>query len=181
MTAPEPFDPNYKLEFTFAVCLVVNCIVLFFFQRIREFRSTLENEITTTISNENLNEQVTTYDSGLSENELSQTTTTTASLPSKSNIISHPLSSSSDVESGINGDYSPSRNPSSSQVSFHHQSSQDINDIPTLERIAFELNSIALDWRSYHAPLHCTCALPFDSAQRKVGKYQISTKNEMKF
>jgi hypothetical protein len=139
------------------------------FQRIRELRSTLENEITTTISNETLNEQVITslpeHDSGLSENELYHTTS--ESIPSKSNQIFHPLSSSSDVESGINGDYSPSHKPSS-QFILQHQLSSEINGIPTLERIAFELNSIAIDWRSYHAPPHCSCALPFDSAQRKV-------------
>jgi hypothetical protein len=138
------------------------------FQRIRELRSILESEITTTISNETLNEQVVTclpeHDSGLSENELYHTTN--ESIPSKSNKNFHPLS---DVESGINGDYSPpSRKPSSSQFILQHQSNSEINDIPTLERIVFELNSIALDWRSYHAPLHCTCALPFDTAQRKV-------------
>jgi len=131
------------------------------FQRIRELRSILESEI----SNETLNEQVVTclpeHDSGLSENELSQTT-------KESNKNFHPLSSSSDVESGINGDYSPSHKRSSSQFILQHQSSGEMNDIPTLERIAFELNSIALDWRSYHAPLHCSCALPFDTAQRKV-------------
>ncbi len=128
------------------------------------------NELTTTISNENINEQVKTslpeHDSGLSENELYQTTV--ESIPSKSNQTIHPLSSSSDVESGINGDYSPNHKPSSSQFILQHQSSAETNDIPTLERIAFELNSIAVDWRSYHAPLHCTCASPFDSAQRKV-------------
>jgi hypothetical protein len=127
-------------------------------KRIRELRSTLENE-----------QQIVTsfpeHDSGLSENELSQTT-------KESNKNFHPLSSSSDVESGINGDYSPSHKRSSSQFILQHQSSGEMNDIPTLERIAFELNSIALDWRSYHAPLHCSCALPFDTAQRKVFEKQ---------
>ena len=89
-------------------------------------------------------------------------------MPLKTTVIIHPLSSSSDVESGINGDYSPSRKPSSSPFILQHQSSADIAELPTLERIAFELNSIALDWRSYNTPSHCTCALPFDTAQRKV-------------
>jgi len=99
-------------------------------KRIRELRLTLENEQIKTSLPE--------HDSGLSENE-----------------SIHPLSSSSDLESGINDDYSPS------------PKSYETNGIPTLEHIALELNSIALDWRSYHAPLHCTCASPFDSSQRK--------------
>ncbi len=96
----------------------------------------------------------------------------TDSIPSKLNIILRPPPppSSSDVESGFSGDYSPHGKTSSSPFILQHQSSIDINDIPTLERIALELNSIALDWRSYHAPVHCACSLPFDSAQRKVCK-----------
>jgi hypothetical protein len=139
--------------------------VSFSFQRIRELRSTLEND---TVASTEVQQATSLpeHDSGLSENELPQTAP--EPIPSKSDKITHPLSSSSDVESGINGDYSPVNKPSSSPFVLQHQSSIDINDIPTLERIAFELNSIALDWSSYHAPLHCTCALPFDSAQRKV-------------
>ena len=79
-----------------------------------------------------------------------------------------PPPSFSDVESGFSGDYSPHGKIPLSSFILPHQSSLDMNDIPTLERIALELNSIALDWRSYNAPVHCDCSLPFDSAQRKV-------------
>ena len=106
-------------------------------------------------------------DSGLSEAEL-YPSRTNDSIPSKLNQIHPPVPSSSDVESGFSEDYSPHRKTSSSPLTLQHQSSIDTNDLPTLERIALELNSIALDWRSYHAPVHCTCSLPFDSAQRKV-------------
>lgn len=92
------------------------------------------------------------HDSGSSENELP---------PS----IVETKQSSSDVESGISNDQSPSGRPSST---LQHQSSIEINEIPSNERIALELNSVALDWRSYRTPFHCTCALPMDSAQRKV-------------
>ena len=110
-------------------------------------------------------------DSGLSEAELCQARTN-GSIPSKLNRIlaPPPPPSSSDVESGFSGDCSPHGKTSSSPFTLQHQSSIDMNDIPTLERIALELNSIALDWRSYHAPVHCACSLPFDSAQRKVGR-----------
>ena len=107
-------------------------------------------------------------DSGLSEAELCPTRAND-SIPSKLNQILPPFPSS-DVESGFSGDYSPHRKTSSSLFTLQHQSSIDTNDVPTLERIALELNSIALDWRSYHAPVHCACSLPFDSAQRKVMK-----------
>ncbi|UJR22795.1 hypothetical protein I4U23_025827 [Adineta vaga] len=124
-------------------------------KRIREFHSALEDG---TISDEDIRKLV-NHHNGSSDNELPQTTTTDAKLPL----------SSSDVESGISSDQSPNGRPSSSSATFvlQHQSSADIIEIPTIERIAFELNSIALDWRSYQAPFHCTCALPFDSAQRK--------------
>ena len=151
------------------------------FQRIRELRSTLENGTITITSNEDVNEQVNNsitslpeHDSGLSENESSQTTT--ESISSKTKTSFQPLSASSDVESGISSDYSPSGRPSSSTLVFRHQSSTEMNDIPTIERLALELNSIALDWRSYQAPLHCSCALPFDSAQRKVCRIELSHK-----
>jgi hypothetical protein len=107
------------------------------------------------------------FDSGLSETELCQTQITD-SIPSKLNTILQPLPSLSDVESGFGGDYSPHGKTPLSPFTLPHQSSIDINDMPTLERIALELNSIAIDWRSYHAPVHCACSLPFDSAQRKV-------------
>jgi hypothetical protein len=84
------------------------------------------------------------------------------------------LPASSDVESGFSGDYSPHGKTPSSPFALQHQSSIDTNDLPTLERIALELNSIALDWRSYHAPVHCACSLPFDSAQRKVRKVKFT-------
>ena len=107
-------------------------------------------------------------DSGLSDVDLCQTRITD-SIPLKLNkILQPPPPSSSDVESGFGGDYSPHGKTPLSPFILQHQSSIDINDIPTLERIALELNSIALDWRSYHAPVHCACSLPFDSAQRKV-------------
>ncbi|CAF1474994.1 unnamed protein product [Adineta steineri] len=124
-------------------------------KRIRELRTILEN------ANEQTNHSTTSLpeqDGSSSETEPSQTAN--KNLP--------PLSLSSDVESGINSDYSPSdRTSVSPPLNLQHQSSGEIDDIPTIERIAFELNSIALDWRSYQAPLHCTCSLPFDSAQRK--------------
>lgn len=104
------------------------------------------------------------FDSGLSENELCP-----PSAPLKlSQILHPPAAPSSDVESGFSGDYSPHNQNSSSTFILQHQSSIDTNDLPTLERIALELNSIALDWRSYHAPVHCACSLPFDTVQRKV-------------
>ena len=148
-----------------------------FFQRIRKLRSILDDETTNTTSNDEVNKhnQVQTndsttslpeHDSGLSENELCQPTA--EPIPVKLQKFPHPLSLSYDVESGINGDYSPSGKPSPSPFVFQHQPGTDTSDTPSLERISFELNSIALDWRSYHAPLHCTCALPFDSAQRRV-------------
>jgi hypothetical protein len=150
---------------------------LLFLQRIREFRSSLDNE-TTTVSTDDVHEYnelqandnkipLGELDSGISESELCQTTADPIS--SKSNQILQPLSSSSDVESGI-GDSSPNGKISLSSSILQHRSSAEINDLPTLERIALELNSIAIDWRSYHTPAHCTCALPFDSAQRKVWK-----------
>jgi hypothetical protein len=108
-------------------------------------------------------------DSGLSEADLCQTRVTD-SITSKLNTILQPPPPSSDVESGFSGDYSPHGKTPSSPFTLQHQSSLDTNDMPTLERIALELNSVALDWRSYHAPVHCTCSLPFDSAQRKVRK-----------
>ncbi len=139
-----------------------------FIQRIRELRSTLENGKTTITSTEDVGEQtnhiltsLTEHDSGSSEVE---------SGPSRTNKILQTLSSSSDVESGISSDYSLSGRPPSSPIVLQHQSSAETNDIPTIERIAFELNSIALDWCSYQAPFHCACAIPFDSAQRKVYK-----------
>ena len=112
------------------------------------------------------------FDSGLSENELCQ-----ISIPSKLNQILQPPPSLSDVESGFSGDYSPHGKISSSTFILQHQSSLDTNDLPTLERIALELNSIALDWRSYHAPVHCACSLPFDSAQRKVKNLKFYFEN----
>ena len=111
-------------------------------------------------------------DSGLSETEFRSD-----SVALKLNTIlpPPPPPSLSDVESGFSGDYSPHGKTSSSPIHLQHQSSVDTNDMPTLERIALELNSIALDWRSYHAPVHCSCSLPFDSAQRKVKKYNESS------
>ena len=144
-----------------------------FIKRIRQLRSTLDNGMpTVSIDNElkanDTEVALPELDSGLSESEICQTTTTTTdSIPSKLNKILQPLSSSSDVESGT-GDSSPNDKTSSLSFILQNQSSVEINDIPTLERISLELNSIALDWRSYHTPVHCTCALPFDSAQRKV-------------
>ncbi|CAF4620482.1 unnamed protein product [Rotaria sp. Silwood1] len=138
-------------------------------KRIRELHSILDNDrttiptttsssttTTTTTSNEDVDDSdieksnhhkktsLPELDSGLSEAELSQTRITD-SISLKLNTILQPppTLSSSDVESGFSGDYSPH------------------------ERIALELNSIALDWRSYHTPVHCACSLPFDSAQRK--------------
>lgn len=107
------------------------------------------------------------FDSGLSEADLYKTQIPD-SIPSRLNTILQPPAPSSDVESGFSGDYSPHGKNSSSSFLLQHQSSIDINDLPTLERLALELNSIALDWRSYNAPVHCACSLPFDSAQRKV-------------
>jgi myotubularin-related protein 6/7/8 len=151
-------------------------------KRIRELRSTLDpdqitatsSSTTTTTSNEDVDNSdypnknsLAEIDSGLSEAELCQTRTND-SIPSKLNrILPPPLPASSDVESGFSGDYSPHGKTPSSPFILQHQSSIDTNDLPTLERIALELNSIALDWRSYHAPVHCACSLPFDSAQRK--------------
>ncbi|CAF2973142.1 unnamed protein product [Rotaria sp. Silwood2] len=142
-------------------------------KRIRELRLTLENGITTATSNEDIHElqenhniiSFIEHDSGLSENELNQTTV--ESIQPKLTKFLQPLSSSSDVESGISSDYSPNNKLFTSSFTLQHQSSSEINDMPTLERISFELNSIALDWCSYHAPFHCSCSLPFDSAQRK--------------
>lgn len=102
------------------------------------------------------------FDSGLSDGDHCQGS-------SKLSHILQPPPPSSDVESGFSGEYSPRGRTALSTL---HQSSLDINDIPTLERIALELNSIALDWRSYNAPVHCACSLPFDSAQRKVGRVE---------
>lgn len=111
---------------------------------------------------------LTELDSGLSEAEICSTRTTDSISSKLNTILRPPPPCLSDVESGFSGDYSPHDKTSSSPINLQHQSSVDTNDLPTLERIALELNSIALDWRSYHAPLHCTCSLPFDSAQRKV-------------
>ena len=108
------------------------------------------------------------FDSGLSENESSSTKRTDLMLSKMNNIPPLAAPSSSDVESGFSGDYSPYGQTSSSLLNLAHQSSIDTNDTPTIERIALELNSIAIDWRSYHAPVNCSCSLPFDSVQRKV-------------
>ncbi|CAF3354300.1 unnamed protein product [Rotaria sp. Silwood1] len=162
-------------------------------KRIRELHSILDNDrttiptttsssttTTTTTSNEDVDDSdieksnhhkktsLPELDSGLSEAELSQTRITD-SISLKLNTILQPppTLSSSDVESGFSGDYSPHGKTPLSPFILQHQSSIDINDIPTIERIALELNSIALDWRSYHTPVHCACSLPFDSAQRK--------------
>ncbi|CAF0878280.1 unnamed protein product [Adineta ricciae] len=156
-------------------------------KRIRELRSTLDaDQITlsssaTTASNEDADDSdiekgnqsnkicLPEFDSGLSDVDLCQTQQRD-SIPSRMNTILQPPPpppSSSDVESGFSGDYSPHGKIPLSSFILPHQSSLDINDIPTLERIALELNSIALDWRSYNAPVHCDCSLPFDSAQRK--------------
>ncbi|CAF4553830.1 unnamed protein product, partial [Rotaria magnacalcarata] len=78
------------------------------------------------------------HDSGSSENELNQTTA--ESNPPKSNQHLQLLNSLSDVESGISSDYSPKMKPFSPSFILPHQSSLEINDIPTIERIAFELN-----------------------------------------
>jgi hypothetical protein len=109
-------------------------------------------------------------DSGLSETELPLKRRTVSTSSKLNAVLSLPTSlpASSDVESGFSGDYSPYDKTLSSPIDQRRRSSLDNNDIPTLERIALELNSIALDWRSYHAPVHCACSLPFDSAQRKV-------------
>ncbi|CAF4770744.1 unnamed protein product, partial [Rotaria sp. Silwood1] len=140
--------------------------------RIRELRLILENGIITPISNEDINENhniisFIEHDSGLSENELNQTTGGESNQIILTKFL-QPLNSSSDIESGISSsDYSPKNKIFTSSFTLQHQLNSENNDIPTLERISFELNSIALDWRSYHAPFHCTCSLPFDSAQRK--------------
>jgi len=68
---------------------------------------------------------------------------------SETSNISHPLSL--DVENDVNGD--------------NNKSKQNLSPI---DRLTFEVNSIALDWKSYHASFSCTCASPFDSSQRKV-------------
>lgn len=99
------------------------------------------------------------HDSGLSENEIG---------PPKFRNLFHPLQSSSDVESGIGNDESPHNRASPLPSIPPRQFSLEGNEIPTLERISLELNSVAVDWRSYHATLYCNCGLPFDSAQRKV-------------
>lgn len=65
----------------------------------------------------------------------------------ESSHVSHPLSS--DAENDINNDGT---------------SNQKLSPI---DRLTLEVNSIALDWKSYHASFSCTCASPFDSAQRK--------------
>ncbi|CAM4750036.1 unnamed protein product [Rotaria magnacalcarata] len=163
-------------------------------KRIRELHSMLDGDpttipttasssttttATTTTSNEDVDDSdvekgnhhkkisLPELDSGLSETELSQTRIAD-SISSKLNTILKPSTlSTSDVESGFSGDYSPHGKAPLSSFILQHQSSIDTNDIPTIERIALELNSIALDWRSYHTPLHCSCSLPFDSAQRK--------------
>lgn len=153
----------------------------FFLQRIRELRLTLDHDQTTatssstTTSNEDAEtsdieknvEQTKTFlpevDSGLSENELCP-----SSIPLKLNKKLQPPTSLSDVESGFGGDFSPQNQTFPSKYNLQHQSSVDTNDLPTLERIALELNSIALDWKSCHAPIHCACSSPFDTAQRKV-------------
>ncbi|CAF1210148.1 unnamed protein product [Adineta steineri] len=153
-------------------------------KRIRELNSTFDNNQTTTSSsstttsnegvddsdiekrNHHNNTCLPEFDSGLSDVDISQTRITD-SISSKLNTILQPPPSLSDVESGFSGDYSPHNKALSSSFILPHQSSIDLNDIPTLERIALELNSIALDWRSYNAPVHCACSLPFDSAQRK--------------
>ncbi|UJR26200.1 hypothetical protein I4U23_007543 [Adineta vaga] len=154
-------------------------------KRIRELQSTFDNDqITlsssaTTTSNEDVEDSdiekgnqsnkicLPEFDSGLSDVDLCHTQIND-SIPLKLNtILQPPPPSFSDVESGFSGDYSPRGKTPLTSFILPHQSSLDINDIPTLERIALELNSIALDWRSYNAPVHCACSLPFDSAQRK--------------
>lgn len=149
-------------------------------KRIRELRLTLNHDqitatsSSTTTSNEDAEisdieknteqnkSSLLEVDSGLSENELCP-----SSIPLKLNQILQPPTSLSDVESGFGGDYSPQNRTFPSKYSLRQQSSLDTNDLPTLERIALELNSIALDWKSYHAPIHCACSSPFDTAQRK--------------
>ena len=100
------------------------------------------------------------HDSSSNENELPLSTIETKQ--------SSAVTASSDVETEISDDQSPSGRPSSISATLQHQSSTEINEIPCNERIAFELNSVALDWRSYRTPFQCMCALPMDSAQRKV-------------
>ena len=105
-------------------------------------------------------------DSGLNVNDVSPTRT--EPIPVKSPTVTHPLSLPSEIASGVNGGYLRRRKSVGSQLSLRDRSDTNLSEPSTLDRIAFELNSIALDWRSYHAPPQCSCALPFDSAQRKV-------------
>ncbi|CAF1610320.1 unnamed protein product [Adineta ricciae] len=132
-------------------------------KRIRELRSVLDNGLS---SYENIQNHVSQstkilpdHDSSSNGNELPSSTIETKQ--------SSAPTSSCDVESEIRDDQSLSGQPSSIPVTLQHQSSTEINEIPCNERIAFELNSVALDWRSYRTPFQCMCALPMDSAQRK--------------
>jgi hypothetical protein len=117
-------------------------------KRIREIRSMLEKD-TIEISNN---------DTDSSKHQVEQ-------QPNAADTVQ--LSSLPWIDPNI----STSNDESSSQqasTSLVFALSKKSNDIFLFERLTFELNSIALDWRSYHSSVNCKCALPFDSLQRKV-------------
>lgn len=132
----------------------------------------------TALENGTVNELVksspTEPESGLSENEFFPIKS--EAIPVKSPNITHPLSSPSEIESNSIGNYPRRRKSTSSQSSLRYRSNTELTEATTLDRIVFEVNSIALDWRPYQTSLECNCALPFDSAQRKVRrKIEISS------
>lgn len=92
----------------------------------------------------------------------------TEPIPVKSPPVMQSSSLPSEIESGVNGRSLRRRKSVGSQLSLRDGSDPNLSEPSALDRIAFELNSIALDWRSYHASPQCNCALPFDTAQRKV-------------
>ncbi|CAF1282534.1 unnamed protein product, partial [Didymodactylos carnosus] len=106
-------------------------------------------------------------DSGLSETEQILNTNEERTIHStNSDSITSKLSSilrPSDSESGFGGD-SPN-NLQHSTKSLYNNSTE--NGSLLLERLALELNSVALDWKSLKSPLRCSCSLAFDSTQRK--------------
>ena len=134
------------------------------FQRIRELQSALETE--------RINESNGTIEAS-ETNSLSDLDQNTRSITNSTNT-SRSYSSLPDGSSN-----EASNNPTFSlPASLPTPSS---TDGPTLERIAAELNSIAVDWRSYRTPVHCSCALPFDSLQRKVRTGKRHTQSFLAF
>lgn len=133
-----------------------------FFQRIRELRTALETD-RVKVSNITIDASQTKTGDTDSLSDLDQSTSENESRSiANSTNPSHLYSLPADGDSSINSQ------TFSLPSTLTQVSGAESIDGPTLDRIAIELNSIAVEWRSYRAPVHCSCTLPFDSLQRKV-------------